>query len=259
MATIADTSTSVANNVTNHTVLLPSNIVSGDLLVVAFSANGSTKDPVVTFPNEGTDWIVLFNNATPWGLESIRLKVCYRNANGTEGASITVTTDDASYSAHGAYRITEHNDQSPPEGSVGVPGGPSSFPDPDSLSPNGQTQTYLWLAIHGHSNVWNTTAYPSGYTLGQIARKSTGGQSGACIAMAGRVFRAASEDPGSFTVQFAPRWVAGTLAVYPYPIQTEIIASILSIDRTVEEALSIDRTLATALSLDRTITRVLEI
>jgi len=205
--TIAATVTSQEpDNTLNHTVSLPAGIQSGDLLIVLFSVDAG---PTITFPNEGTDWIVLkdLNSGAN------RIKVCYRDADGGEGASITVTTNTIQQSAHCAYRITGHSTSQAPECSTGVTGATAN-PDPDSLTPTGGAKDYLWIALYGSDRDRTTDGYPTNYNLSQITIVSTG-VGGATAAMCARNLNASVEDPDTFTISASDQWCAATVAVHP--------------------------------------------
>jgi len=207
--TIAATATSQEPDDTlTHTVSLPAGIQSGDLLIVIFSEDAI---PTITFPNEGTDWIVLKDLNS--GATGNRIKICYRNADGGEGASITVTTGTVQQSAHCAYRITGHSTSQAPECSTGATGATAN-PDPDSLTPTGGAKDYLWIALHGNDRNRTTSAYPTNYDLSQITIISDG-SGGAGAAMCGRNLNASPEDPGTFTISASDQWCAATVAVHP--------------------------------------------
>jgi len=207
--TIAATVTSQEpDNTLNHTVSLPAGIQSGDLLIVLFCTDGLGAT-TITFPNEGTDWIVL----TYLSSGTNKVKVCYRDADGEEGESITVTTNTIQKSAHCAYRITGHSTSQAPECSTGATGA-SANPDPDSLTPTGGAKDYLWIALQGNDRDRTTSAYPTNYNLSQITIISVG-SGGAGAAMCGRNLNASPEDPGTFSISAVDEWCAATVAVHP--------------------------------------------
>jgi len=196
-----------ATDSTSHTVSLPSGIVSGDLLIGFFSCDGTAT---VTWPNEGTDWIEIVSNASV----ANRLSIAWRKADGTEGASITVTTSASEESVHIVYRITGHIDPStqPPEQASTTGSGVN--PNPPDLTPTGGAKDYLWFAIEGSDDDDLVTVYPTSYTDGETYGSSTGG--GDCgIGAARRELNAASENPGAFTIAATEQWVAATIAVHP--------------------------------------------
>lgn len=85
------------SNTTSHVVSLPSGIVSGNLLVVNFCNDGNAA---VTFPAGWTKFLDIAQS------NDVRLSSAYRQADGTEGSTITVTTASNERSGHTAYRIT---------------------------------------------------------------------------------------------------------------------------------------------------------
>ena len=192
---------------TSHTVDLPAGIVAGDLLIVVFAVRGN---PGVTWGGTGfTEFFEVANGANH------ALALAYRQADGTEGATITVTTGASQKSAHTAYRITGHVNPAThaPEASAGATGN-SAAPDPDSLSPTGGAKDYLWLAVLGWNQFGTTlTGYPTNYLNG-ITKTTSSGNS-ANVGSAERELNAASENPGAFTLSASEQWIAATVAVHP--------------------------------------------
>jgi hypothetical protein len=206
----------------SHNVTLPSGIILGDLLIIFFSVD---DNETITWPDGYTD-IITLNNGT-----SNTFSVAYRQADGTEGSSITVTTGTNEKSAHSAYRITGHEDPAiqAPEVSTGVDGN-SNSPDPDGLTPTGGAKDYLWIAAHAHDTGVSTSAFPTNYDSNQVKWQGTGlGAVG--VAVATDEVNAASEDPGTFTINAARAWVACTVAVHPAAAETIIGADrIITVD-----------------------------
>lgn len=208
--TLAATNTSNENtNVTSHTVNLPSGIGAGNLIIVIFVVDGV---PVITFP--AGDWTALYSVDGP--ASSVRNEAVYREADGTEGGTITVTTDTAQRSAHVSARFTGMEDpdtQAPEAASVG--GGTDANPDPPSLTPTSGAKDYLYLAIAGYDDGTQTvTAYPTSYDDNQLnPRADHAGGVGAGFAK--RELNADSDDPGTYTISGAEWWTAATVAVHP--------------------------------------------
>ncbi len=203
---VETTATSLeTSGVTNHTVSLPSGIVSGNLLIVNFAVDGN---PGVSWP---AGWTEIFEVAKS-SLNA--LAVAYRKADGTESSTITVTTGASKTSSHTSYRISGAIDPTTqaPEISTGATGA-STNPDPDNLTPTGGAKDYLWLAVHGHNKDANTTAFPTNYTNGVSTQG--GGSTGSAIGSAERNLNAASENPATFTIGAALDWVAATIAIHP--------------------------------------------
>lgn len=206
--TIADTNTSLedAGNVKSHTVSLPSNISSGDLLIVFFSSDGN-----VTVDWSGTGFTEI--DGTSEG--SVTLSTAYKQATGSEGATITVGTDGSERSAHAAYRITGHEDPSTQAPEIDTPGtGADEYPDPASTTPTGGAKDYLWIAVHGRDRNRTLSNYVTGFSLGQLDSVG-GGSNSAGVSVCSLQENGSNKDPGTFTIGSSDGWVAHTVAIHP--------------------------------------------
>ena len=207
--TVETTTTSEHNiNDQSQVVSLPSGIVSGDLILVFLSVNGT---PSITWPSSPS--FTKIDDVENTG-ECV-LSVAYRQSDGTEGATITITTGADAKSSATAYRISGHENPSTqaPEMSMGVTG-TTGGPDPDNLTPTGGAEDFLWIAAHARDRSTTTTAAPTNYTnLLQVAHSDA--PLGASTASARRNLNAASENPGTFTVDNNNDWSAATIAVHP--------------------------------------------
>lgn len=216
----AKATSEVSTDQTSHTVSLPSGIASGDLLISAFMVDDV---PSVTWPAGWTAFVTgdaqdSFADPTSHG----RASIAYRQADGTEGSTITVTTGAAQQSMHITYRIRGAADPAiqPPQG--GMQTGPV-IPSADTvvecplLTPTGGVKNYLWLAVGtvndaGFPRTLNSV--PAGYGNTTFI-KPVGGDSWDLM-IAERNLRAASEDPGTFSVQgYLAQWIGFTIAIHP--------------------------------------------
>lgn len=201
----------------NHTVPLPAGIVAGDLLLVFFAADITGVTPLITFPNEGVDWIQLFETEVAG---AVNFAVAYRIADGGEGANIVVTTSQNDCSAYTTYRISGYS------GVPEVPAaatGSSANPNPPSLTPSWGASDTLWFACQGNDHLDQVTVYPTDYTDG---RNDWGNHANGCgVGTARRELNAVSEDPGTFTLAAGEEWVANTIAIRPVEITATGIAS----------------------------------
>lgn len=203
-------------NQTDHVVDLPSGIVSGDLLVayVAFDGNDS-----IAWPG---GWNEIFDakNSTNNGIA-----VAWRDADGLEDATITVTTPTSEQTAHVVYRISgaEAGATQVPEITSGATGN-SANPDSTSLPPTGGAKDYLWTSAFGIDSNRTVSTYPTNYTLGQHdIVSSDSGANATSIGTSSRNLNAASEDPGQYVVSSLDYWIAVTVAVHPTIADTNII------------------------------------
>jgi cellulose synthase/poly-beta-1,6-N-acetylglucosamine synthase-like glycosyltransferase/CheY-like chemotaxis protein len=216
---VASTNTSNTTTVsTSHTLSLPTGISSGDLLIAMLSGyigSGSTSVDI-SWPS---GWTEFFEEDATSGSLHLAVAGAYRQANGSEGASITVTTNVSVLAAHNAYRITGAADPSsqPPEAATAnFTDSSGTTVDPPSLSPTGGAKDYLWIAVASWRRTGRTlTGTPTNYT-DTVSIDSTGYSNGLWLASVRRQLNAASEDPGVFTLSSnSERRVGVTIAVHP--------------------------------------------
>ncbi len=195
-------------NVTSHTVTLPSGILPGDLLIVWFVAD---QNPSIDIP---AGWIQLKQRGD--GGANVKTILFYRDADGTEGATITVTTSLTQHSAHRAWRISGHDKQT--SVALADSGGTSANPDSPVLGPSGGGKEFLWLAVYGADGANDATVYPTNYTDTFYLETASADPANSCsLGVAERKFGTDSENPSAFTIDASENWVATTIAIYPAP------------------------------------------
>ncbi len=214
MAFPAVQTTATTNGTTataSATVNLPAGIVAGDLLLVLHrcAVAGALGFPI--------GWTELKDASVDAADDQQGL--AYRQADGSEGASITVTQGNGKFASI-AYRISGAEDPATqaPEVSADATGA-STIPDPATLTPTGGAKDYLWLLLGGWEGeqtsppAGNPTNYanPLGADSGIAAAITTNCR----VASAGRSLNAASEDPPSWTISVSDDWTAWTLAIHP--------------------------------------------
>jgi len=189
----------------NHFIQLPSGIVSGNLLIAIFQM---TTPRTVTWPSGWTQFFTLT------GLASFgKIAIAYRQADGTEGTNIQVTTNLTTRSAHNAYRISSAaNPASQVPEAAGVSQAGDFAPNPPSLTPTGGAKDYLWLAVAGIGGDDNILTPPTSYTNLIATNISVNGPS---AGSARRQLNAASENPGTFTDDNGLTWIGVTVAIHP--------------------------------------------
>lgn len=148
--------------------------------------------------------------------------VYYRQADGTEGATDTLTTGNSVKLAAIGWEITGAADpgvQAPQISTVAVGTTTADTANPTAVTPTGGSKDYLFLAIAGQDGeVGAYTAAPTNYVNLQAANSGTGGVASSNCYMGGasRQLTAASDDPGVFTHGAATTgWTAWTVAIYP--------------------------------------------
>lgn len=169
---------------TSHAVNLPASIQAGDLLLVVFRA-GSTA--TASIPG---DWSLLGSrNST--GVTY----VWWKEATGSEGATVTVTSDSSIRAAAISYRIS--NWSGTPE--IAFTG--SNTNNPPSLSPSWGEADTLWIAgLTNRRSDSSVTGAPSDYSnLITISQTSSTLTSRSRVSTASRSFTAASNDPEAFS------------------------------------------------------------
>jgi hypothetical protein len=196
------------SDATNHTVNLPAGIVAGNLLLVFFCSDDDAE--AITFPG---GWTQLFQDS---GSTYMTFGAWYRIADGTEGATITVTTASAEMTAHTSYRIT---------GYIGVPEvgvsvtATSTAPNPPNLAPTWGALDTLWFAVEGNDD---GTTLVSGWPANYGSNRNDKGLNslGCAIGTCRRELNAAAEDPAAFTIDASERWVANIVAIKPVTLPT---------------------------------------
>lgn len=198
------TDTSIeALSTTSHTVDLPSGIQNGDLLIVFFMSGNPPG--TMTWPSGWTG--IDFGDFGQIG----RMRGAYVQADGTEGATITVTTGNSITSGHLAYRITGSwvASQAPEWDVDDATGGGSGPADPPDHTPTGGAKDYLWIATAFSKD--DPVSEPTDYGGYRSASAS-----GHYLVSAYRSLNAASENPGTFN-SGNDDWAAITMAVHPSP------------------------------------------
>jgi hypothetical protein len=207
----AESATATAG--TSHVVTLPGGIVPGALLIVLCN-KGSTA---ATF-NALAGWNELVDENTAGGMTA-----WYREADGTEGASVTFTSSANTRSAEIVLLIWNAAKVAiqPPEISA-VATGASTDPNPPSLTPTGGTKDYLWCAFFGmdgeeaDDDTWCNSAPTGGWgNLRQKTCGTAGTNLGGLIASALVWSTQSSMDPGTFNCDVSANWRAFTIAIHP--------------------------------------------
>ena len=205
---VAGTASSVESTaVTSHDVSLPSSIVVNDLLVAFFAYSGAFQAP--TFP---AGWTQVIHSNT----NNIGATWAWRRADGSEGATIVVTTGAAArQSAHFVYKIKAGGLVQRPESRAFWSSGLSSTPNPDSYTPSGGAQDYLWLECVAADSGFVCSGASANYTDFATSDSGADVDASAALSVAQRALNAASEDPGALTLEGSEGWLAITVSIPP--------------------------------------------
>jgi len=208
--TVAATNTSNSAGTTTHAVSLPASISAGDLLIVLLYLFSGSGVPGISTPSGWTSLGTVDDSTDR------RLSVFYKIASGSEGASVTVTSDINSSGAHNSYRITGYSGA--PEIAIASSVG---APNPPNLAPSWGALDTLWLAIGGDSNDAADMTAPASYTnIIQDFESVSGLNAGS----ARRALNAGSENPAAFGGTTASGTaLSATVAVRPAAVPKSLI------------------------------------
>lgn len=207
---VDSTSGSESAPATSHTVGLPGSITAGQRLVAIIAGQGATQS--FSWPGGWTEIKDSVSNLSC-------IAVAYRDCDGTEGASITVTSNLSRSCAWDVIRTTNHDPAYAPEVSTGAGFSLSTSADPDSLSPSWGSDKSLWVAVsanNGAAGARTVSAYPSNYSIGQtnVLGTDVGTEDNEIgLGVALRQLEAASEDPGAFTLSGTGSGLVLTIAI----------------------------------------------
>lgn len=181
---------------TSATVQLPSGIVSGNLLLIIGGFGTTCNTPL----------------ATGWtGVASGRMCYWYRQADGSEGATVSVSWTNSSNMRFRTFRISGNASGVAPEFSTTVTG-TSANPDAGNLTPSWGAKNTLWINAARWSTTGTVTSYASGMTDNQYSSVLDTPRLG----VATQNLNAASNNTGAWTLTDASAvWWINTIAVSP--------------------------------------------
>ncbi len=204
---IASTTSKDETSQGSHTVNLPDGVKAvGRTVFVAIAASDICT---FSFP---TGWTELFDSSTT----GVTLGIGYKVIDGTEGFStsnstITITTSIDKVTSHISYLVS-NVESTEIEVNTSVTGMNTS-PNPGSITPSGNYNSYLTLAIQAHDvGVTATTGFPSGY--GNTENIASGDLLRGCgIGAAQLIQTNSNQDPGAFTIDQVRDWIAVTVSI----------------------------------------------
>jgi hypothetical protein len=191
-------------NGTAHDVAMPAGVVSGELLLVFQSVDGTGAVSMVTSGWTERQSLTIDGTAV-FGVYS-------KTSDGTETTFQTSTAASESGSSI-ALRISGWSALEVDAGTTGTAPFFSSEMDPPSFSPAGGSADYLWIAACGWDQALGVvTSFPTGYTGGlDSADGATTASAG--VAVSFKTATAASEDPSYTIINDAEEWRALVVAV----------------------------------------------
>lgn len=199
----SNTGTDSGALVSSSTVNLPAGIASGQRLLAFAVFDG---DPgAITWP---AGWVEVYRFGNAAG--QAWLALAYRDTDGTEGATISVSWAAARRTGWRTLRITGALASAPPQAAL-TSGSNSTTADPPSLTPSWGADDTLWIATYARDSANTVTAYPASYTGAQYNKTSA-----PAMGQATRQLNAATENPGTFATSNDDNdWAASTVAIRP--------------------------------------------
>jgi hypothetical protein len=214
------TETALPTGASPQLINMPATIEANDLLAMFLSGfgNGTISKP--------TDWTEKWNvNPNPRSACFV-LQPTEAQAAALAGGTVSIGLGGTPEVTAQVYRIdwkTWARDLS--KVLAGTPAnGSSNQPDPP-LVEGGVDLINLFIAAASYVDDDETvSAYPTNYGNGTLTLCGAAANHNATTATALRNFRAASDDPGAFTLSGSEGWIAGTLLVPAFPIAALMVA-----------------------------------
>ena len=191
--TLETEASSTSGSSTNHTVTLPGSLVVGRILIVVVALRANTS---ISFPAGYTEFLSEGSNSVT------DVAAGYRFVDGTEGASLTVTSGLGRAGAHWVGQYSGNHASAAPESVSGE--GLDSPP----ITPTWGESDFFVIAGQGYEGVESPVA-PAGY--GTVTNQANDG----ALAVAGLLLEAqTSENPGAWSGMGLGR-VVFALAIRP--------------------------------------------
>jgi hypothetical protein len=177
---------------------------AGDLIVVIAEQDGGTGAQTHTYSGS---WVKL----SDLDASSIILSAAYLVAAGGETAVATITSSLSDHWSALIFRFT----------GAGIPewtraSGSSTTPDPPLHTPSGGSSDYFWIAGYGVDTGPTqraNTVDAAGYT--NVVESREVSTTGSQLRAGSRTNTAASENPGTFTLDGTETWIGFTISVPP--------------------------------------------
>ena len=204
----------VTSNSNSWTLTYPSNIASGDLLLLFVATDGTNFGtyglPTGWKDDAGTDAEAWFT-AGPGSSAAF----AYRIATGSESGTFALSLPAAEQGAWRILRITGAHASTIPE--IAGASSSSGDPNPPSLNPaNWDVEDTLWFAACSIDGKGGGDPAITAWPLADNQQHDVaGGANGASLGLCETGSAVASLDPSTFTVDTSQEWVAFTIAVRP--------------------------------------------
>ena len=203
--------TTFTGNDSSYAVNIPGDACTGSQALIIIGAH-ATLNTTMTWPSGYTE----FGATTGAGGGSEMIYGAYRDCDGTEGTTFTVTPSVAGRAVFRVLKISGDNGALPQE--VITENGNDAAPNPPTVTPSGGSKEYMWVVGYAWDNSTSVTlsACSTNYTTN--CASSTSGTASAIhvgLGVSWRLATASSENPGTATLSGTETWDAMTVAVEP--------------------------------------------
>lgn len=210
----ARAATNISTAATSHAINVNSPS-SGDLLIVFIRY--AAAPGAVTFTG-----YTLFGGPDSSDASDDTTEVYWRYADGTEGATDTLTTGNSIKLGAICWRVTGAANETPGISTVSIGTTAANTCNSNSVAPNNPPQDTLYItAGGGDQEVGAFTAAPTNYVNLQAANSGTGGVATTNVIMGGasrQITASSSDDAGVFThAAMSTGWTAYAIAIRPQP------------------------------------------
>jgi hypothetical protein len=194
---------------TTHDINLPTGANIGDLLVMLVGAYESSPTAVVGIPSGWTNLGGTYSNA-----DDCHSALFYRVVDGTEGATVALTSAANTRVATQVMRITNYDGV--PESTWTGHYSATNAPNPTEHTTSWTERPTLWLATFAGRYGGTVSSYPADYSDGLATRGASGTSYGA-VASSQRELATTVENPLSFTTVGSFYGRAITVAISGFP------------------------------------------
>lgn len=198
-----------SSNSTSWTGTYPTNLASGDLILLFVATDGTASATATGFTG-----VSQYNDNS----SAVRGHVLRRVSDGSETGTFTITMSASEQGNWATFRIDAASwfgdvangiDKTASTAARGT----SANADPPTLNPaTWDIEDTLWLAFCMVDGNTSFSGAPSGYT--SLIAAASSGAGGAALGIAELESATASQDPGTFT-HSSDDWTAGTIAIRP--------------------------------------------
>jgi len=208
----------VGGSNTSHTVALPSDVASGDLLLIVFTYRNYTVPGVTLTTPSG--WVVVDSLVTDNDI-SISLYIFARIADGSEDSTVAITSSANARSSHCSVCVAGHAAEVSPISGMSISKtGNDEFPygslNPPSVTASWGSDKNLWIAVGGIVGGGRTyVSAPAGYAKTELGQNTNTLASRCATAVAHRYLASSSDDPSAFDLGTESYWKAMSLVIKP--------------------------------------------